>query len=99
MAKNISRITALLLGLTIGFVILGSALFIAENSDHDCTGDNCSICLTLRQCEQNFEKLGTAGAAAIAVIAVVMAFTEAVCIIKNEANTNTLIKLKVELLN
>lgn len=99
MAKNISRATALIMGLIIGFVVLSSAIFIIKNSDHDCSGDNCSVCAAIRQCEQNLEKLGTAGAEAAAIIAVVFAFTEVFCAIKSWTNASTLIKLKVELLN
>lgn len=99
MAKNISRATTLIMGIIIGFVILSSAIFIIKNSDHDCSGDNCSVCAAIKQCEQNLEKLGTVGAEAAAIIAVVFAFIEVICTVKSRTNASTLIKLKVELLN
>lgn len=43
MAKK-NRIIAILLAITIFFVVLCSALFVIHGADHDCIGEKCTIC-------------------------------------------------------
>ncbi len=38
------RAIALLVCLVLCFVVLGSSVFIAEQAEHDCTGQECEIC-------------------------------------------------------
>ena len=41
-------------------VILFSSAFVASESDHDCSGRDCPICLELRYCVANIQLLGSA---------------------------------------
>lgn len=36
-----------------------SILFIAEEADHDCTGENCPICACIHHAEETLKQLGT----------------------------------------
>lgn len=53
-AKHIStntRITAFLVSVIFIFVMTASLLFIVENYEHDCTGEDCYICHEIMACE------------------------------------------------
>ena len=53
MAKaSIALITAALLS-----VILLSVCFIAMEAVHDCSGEDCPVCLLIALCEQNIQKV------------------------------------------
>ncbi len=63
MANNLSdnsildfkRSIAIVAAVMLLFAMLFSAAFIAHESVHDCTGENCPICQMIGQCE-NFVK-------------------------------------------
>ncbi len=38
--------------------MLFSAFFIAEEADHDCTGEDCPICTLVEQCENTLRGFG-----------------------------------------
>lgn len=42
----------------LGFQIL-SAAYIAHEADHDCSGEECPICVQLQQCIANFHLTGS----------------------------------------
>ena len=44
---NRKRIGALLLCIGLALVLSVSAAFIAHEADHDCTGEDCPVCLML----------------------------------------------------
>ena len=81
------------------FVMLSSAIYLAVEADHDCSGDDCVICHQIGVCENLLKSLGLAGAAA----AISAAFTYTVCraiLPRAEMNgTLTLVALKVKLSN
>jgi len=45
-------------------VTLFSSAFVALESDHDCEGSDCPVCLELQECLGNFQLLGSAGGGA-----------------------------------
>ncbi len=49
--SNIKKITAGIMGIMMLFVVLFSAFYIAAEADHDCCGEDCHICICIRQCE------------------------------------------------
>lgn len=49
---------ALMLALTVIFAILSSVLFITAEADHDCTGDDCSICYRIDVCKNTLKNIG-----------------------------------------
>ena len=88
-----------LLAAVLAVVMLFSAVYIAVEADHDCSGEDCAICHQIGVCENLLKSLGLAGAAA----AVTAAFTYTVCraiLPRAEMNgTLTLVALKVKLSN
>ena len=93
------RFMVRLLAVVLAVVMLSSAVYIAVEADHDCTGDDCAICHQIGACENLLKSLGLAGAAA----AISAAFTYTVCraiLPRAEMNgTLTLVALKVKLSN
>lgn len=88
-----------LLAAVLAVVMLFSAVYIAVEADHDCSGEDCAICRQISICENLLKTLGLAGAAA----AISAAFTYTVCraiLPRAEMNgTLTLVALKVKLSN
>ena len=98
MTKKLCFMTRLLAAVLAG-VMLSSAVYIAVEADHDCSGDNCAICRQISICENLLKSLGLAGAAA----AITAAFTYTVCRAilpcAEMTGTLTLVALKVKLSN
>ena len=98
MTKKLCFMTRLLAAV-LAVVMLSSAIYLAVEADHDCSGDDCVICHQIGVCENLLKSLGLAGAAA----AISAAFTYTVCraiLPCAEMNgTLTLVALKVKLSN
>ena len=75
MTKNLCFMTRLLAAV-LAVVMLSSAVYLAVEADHDCSGDDCAICRQISICENLLKSLGLAGAAA----AVTAAFTYTMCL-------------------
>ena len=88
-----------LLAAVLAVVMLSSAVYLAVEANHDCSGEDCAICRQISACENLLKTLGLAGAAT----AVTAAFTYALCraiLPRAEMNgTLTLVALKVKLSN
>ena len=98
MTKNLCFMTRLLAAV-LAVVMLSSAVYLAVEANHDCSGDDCAICRQISICENLLKTLGLAGAAA----AITAACTYTVCraiLPRAEMNgTLTLVALKVKLSN
>ncbi|WP_277119342.1 hypothetical protein [Anaerotignum faecicola] len=98
MTKKFRLITGLLAAV-LAVVMLSSAIYLAVEANHDCSGEDCAICHQIGVCENLLKSLGLAGAAA----AISAAFTYTVCraiLPCAEMNgTLTLVALKVKLSN
>ena len=94
-----SRLITGLLAAVLAAVMLSSAVYIAVEANHNCSGEDCAICHQIGACENLLKSLGLAGAAA----AISAAFTYTVCraiLPRAEMNgTLTLVALKVKLSN
>ena len=94
-----SRLITGLLAAVLAAVMLSSAVYIAVEANHTCSGEDCAICRQISICENLLKTLGLAGAAA----AISAAFTYTVCraiLPCAEMNgTLTLVALKVKLSN
>ncbi len=53
------RIMAFLTLLTFVVITLFSVLFIVKEANHDCSGENCSICVSVQRAEQNIRQFGS----------------------------------------
>ena len=69
MTKNLCFMMGLL-AVVLAVVMLSSAVYIAVEADHDCSGEDCAICHQIGVCENLLKSLGLAGAAAVFAAAV-----------------------------
>ena len=97
MTKKLCFMTRLLAAV-LAVVMLSSAIYIAVEADHDCSGEDCAICHQIGVCKNLLKSLGLAGAAAA-----ISAFTYTVCRAilpcAETIGTLTLVALKVKLSN
>lgn len=77
------RFTAVFLSVLLLVTVVLATFYIAEESDHHCSGDDCPICLCLHQCENIVQTLyggdtpsPAAGAAAVffAVLSLIFSY-------------------------
>ena len=69
MTKKFRLITGLLAAV-LAAVMLSSAVYIAVEANHNCSGEDCAICHQLQVCENLLKSIGLAGAAAVFAAAV-----------------------------
>ena len=98
MTKKFRLITGLLAAV-LAAVMLSSAVYIAVEANHNCSGEDCAICHQIGVCENLLKSLGLAGAAA--AIATVLTYTmcRAILPCTEMIGTLTLVSLKVKLSN
>ena len=58
-----SRLITGLLAAVLAAVMLSSAVYIAVEANHNCSGEDCAICHQLQVCENLLKSIGLAGAA------------------------------------
>ena len=93
------RILAMLMAVAVFAVMLSSALFLAEEADHDCIGDGCQICVQMNVCRGILKSLSLALHAAVAAFAVVYILCGSFWPREESTGHVTLITLKVKLSN
>ena len=95
---RIKRI-AVLLAVIFAVTVFGSAVFEAAHADHDCCGEGCAVCAQMSACE-NMLRSGTVSTGA--VFAVMCAAAAVILTAKPKRRNikcDTLISLKVLLLD
>ena len=65
---RIAKIAAGFLAVVLLAVVLISSWYIAEEAGHDCTGENCPVCETIRQCETVLRHVGLGVLLAVSVV-------------------------------
>ena len=98
MTKKFRFLTGLL-AVVLAVVMLSSAVYIAVEADHDCSGDDCAICRQISICENLLKSLGLAGAAAAITAAFTYTMCRAILPCAETIGTLTLVSLKVKLSN
>lgn len=91
------RIAAIILAVTVMFVMLGSAFFIAAEADHDCVGENCPICYQLNVCRNTLKSLSLAVCAAVFFAAFTYTLRVSISAHAYTSTSNSLVTLKVKL--
>ena len=94
-----SRLITGLLAAVLAAVMLSSAVYIAVEANHDCSGDDCAICQQIGVCENLLKSLGLAGAAAAISAAFAYTVCRAILPCAEMNGTLTLVALKVKLSN
>ena len=95
MTKKFRLITRLLAAV-LAAVMLSSAVYIAVEANHNCSGEDCAICHQLQVCENLLKSIGLAGAAAV-FAAVRYAPCSVIPSCAELVRTFTLVSLKVKL--
>lgn len=88
---------ALIIALMLFVVMLFSALFIAHETHHDCTGEGCSVCAMLAVCENMLKNISVAAAAAAVLTAAVFVFVKSLEAAAVFCPAATPVSLKVKL--
>lgn len=100
MKKRYNKILSVIICFIVTYVVFSAPLFIVKNIDHNCTGDDCSICAAIVQCENAVKAIGSAASGKINVISAVAVFLIVIAaLILFEKRSTTLVTLKVELLS
>ena len=98
MTKKLCFITRLLAAV-LAVVMLSSAIYLAVEANHDCSGDDCAICRQISICENLLKSLGLAGAAAAITAVLTYTMCRAILPCAEMNGTLTLVALKVKLSN
>ena len=98
MTKKLCFMTRLLAAV-LAVVMLSSAVYLAVEANHDCSGDDCAICRQISICENLLKTLGLAGAAAALSAAGTYTVSRAILPCTEMNGTLTLVALKVKLSN
>ena len=98
MTKNLCFMTRLLAAV-LAVVMLSSAIYLAVEANHDCSGDDCAICRQISICENLLKSLGLAGAAAAITAVLTYTMCRAILPCAEMIDTLTLVSLKVKLSN
>lgn len=99
MISRKQRIISFVSVLVMMIVFTGSLFFIASLSDHDCSGDDCHICSLIQQCEKLVNTAGCAAASHSHSCAFLFAAAAVLLFGIGAGISDTLISLKVELLD
>ena len=98
MTKKLCFMTRLLAAV-LAVVMLSSAIYLAVEANHDCSGDDCAICRQISVCENLLKSLGLAGAAAAITAVLTYTMCRALLPCTETIGTLTLVSLKVKLSN
>lgn len=94
-----NKVIAVLLSLLLAAAILLSYDYIIEETHHDCSGRECPICMQLEEAVQFLSTIKFVPVVPYIVAAFLVCMKKDRVQKENENRNNTLITLKVELLN
>lgn len=97
--KKHSGLIAVLMTLLLCISMLGSVFIITEHTHHDCTGEGCTVCMVLEQCDERVRALGMAVSAFLMLLCIMFAAVSLPVPAVRTANTHTPVSWKVKLLN
>ena len=92
-----SRLITGLLAAVLAAVMLSSAIYIAVEANHTCSGEDCAICHQLQVCENLLKSIGLVDAAAVFAATVRYALCRVIPSCAELVRTFTLVSLKVKL--
>lgn len=95
--ENKRKITAIILAVIVLLVMFYSAHFIAEESEHDCVGDDCPICCQINVCRSSLKNLSLAVVVAVLAAAFTFIIYRSIAVCTDTITYHTLISLKVKL--
>ena len=99
MMGKTKRILAMVMAVALFAVMLSSALFLAEEANHDCIGDGCQICLQMNLCRGILRSLSLVLPAGLAALTVACILWGNFWPCQRSDGHVTLVALKVKLSN
>ena len=97
MTKRRNKAVSWLVIAVFSLVIFCSSAFIITHAEHDCGGEDCSICMELRAAEAVISNTGMAAAAVAAIISFLIITVYKPVQKQTKLVGESLISLKVEL--
>ena len=97
MTNKKRRLVAIILAAAVLFVMLFSAVFIAEEAGHDCIGENCPVCCQINACRNVLENLSLAVCVFTFIAAVKFTLQKVVSSLRENIQNQTPVNLKVKL--
>ncbi len=91
------KIPAFIMGLFLSFVVLFSAFYIAAEAEHECSGEDCPICVCIHQCEQTLHRISCGIQESVVAFVPVILLLLAVFTVMYAAVQETLVSEKVRL--
>lgn len=91
------RIVVVLLIAAVCFAMLFSLCFIAAAAHHDCTGEDCAVCMQISFCESVLRTLSQSAAAIFAAGAVVCLIVSVSFAAKKGLSVDSPVSLRVKL--
>ena len=95
----IRRRIAILLAVLIGFIIIGSSVYEISESKHECSGEECAVCMLLHMVREVRSKLGKDTVFCLTAIISVLAFTYMIKPVRVYVRSHTPVSDKVRLDN
>lgn len=97
--KKTDRFMTFAAALVLCISVLCAVFFLSSHIHHHCTGDECTVCAVLIQCEQRMQGAALANAAGKLMCYAALCFICMCIYAACETVSDTLVSLKVELLN
>ncbi len=93
------RILSFVLAIAFCFVFFCSVLFIAEEANHICSGENCPVCAQINICKELIRKLAFSAVTVCFALSLRYFIVKTICNFKNCNQNKTLVSLNVKLSN
>ncbi len=98
MAKR-NSVLAMIMVTIITIILLFSTVFLVRAAGHDCTGENCAVCCQMHVCENSLKILTHVVAAVTGAVAFMYILLSCLPLFGADIPIQSLITLKVKLLN
>ncbi|MGN0458774.1 MAG: hypothetical protein ACI4IL_07385 [Eubacterium sp.] len=94
-----NRIISVIVAVAMAIGLVSSALFIIENSEHNCLGEDCQVCAQINLNLKLFDNQTPKPENALLTISFVWIVVLTLGCIKDNIKADTLISLKIKLSN
>lgn len=93
------RILSFILAIAFCFVFFCSVMFIATESNHSCSGEDCPICAQINLCKDLIRRLVYTFASVILALSMHFAIIKIISFYKYLVENKTLVSLNIKLSN
>ena len=93
------RCAAGVMGFMMLLIVLFSAFYITVETDHDCSGEDCPICICVERCDEMLHQVASGAVALAAVVVPVICILHSAILLIHAFSQGTLVSQKVRLNN